>query len=494
MGKVETWPGRGSFVLAAIGSAIGLGNVWRFPFIAYKYGGGAFILVYLVSLFIIGIPILILEFALGYHFKSSAPGALRRISPRWEWLGWFALLAGFGVVSYYVVVMGWAANYSVYSANLAWGENTESFFFNKVLNLSDSIFSIGSIRLNILLGLIVCWVWILLSIWKGPLTVGRVVYVTVTVPWLILIVFVIRGVTLPGAMEGLKYYLTPNFAQLRNPELWHAAFSQIFFTLTIGFGVMIAYAAFLPPKSDIVNNALLIALADALTAFIAGIAVFATLGYHSYMVGKPVSEVAKGGPSLAFVVYPMIINSLPGARLCGLLFFAMLLTLAVDSAFSLVEAISAGVTERFGWRRWKVNVGIMIVGILVGLIYTTSAGLYWLDVVDHFVTHLGLFSVALLQCIAAGYFYSLRTLRVSINEYSDIKLGKSWEYIIKYLVPPVSIFLLVCSLRKDIISPYGGYPRLATFLGGWLPIFLFVIISIVLARIAQKRDAGGFTP
>jgi SNF family Na+-dependent transporter len=154
-------------------------------------------------------------------------------------------------------------------------------------------------------------VWIVLSLWKGARTVGKVVYVTVTMPWILLLIFVIRGLTLPGAVEGINYYLTPNWKKLLNPALWHAAISQIFFSLTVGFGVMIAYASFLPEGSDIVNNAILVALADTATAFVAGFAVFSTLGYYAQLQGVSVAEVARGGPELAFVTYPTIISKLP---------------------------------------------------------------------------------------------------------------------------------------------------------------------------------------
>ncbi|MEO0272358.1 MAG: sodium-dependent transporter, partial [candidate division WOR-3 bacterium] len=336
------WQSRGAFVLASIGSAIGLGNVWRFPYIAYKYGGGAFLVAYVIVLFLIGIPMLLLEFSIGYKLKGSAPFSLSKIrveseilegsnpvnkkALNFEWLGWFAVLVGFGIVTYYSVIMGWSFDYLVYSFKTAWGENTREFFFQKVLGLTDNIFNLGKISWPVVIGLLVSWVWIVLSIWKGARTVGKVVYVTVTMPWLLLIIFVIRGLTLPGAIKGIEYYLTPNWHLLLNPQLWHAAISQVFFSLTVGFGVMIAYASFLPENQDIVNNAFLVALADASTAYVAGFAVFSTLGYYAYIQGVSVAEVMKSGPELAFVTYPTIINHLPFAPLFGILFFLMLLT------------------------------------------------------------------------------------------------------------------------------------------------------------------------
>jgi len=311
------WSGRTASVLASIGSAVGLGNVWRFPYIAYKFGGGAFVVAYIIALILIGIPLLLLEFSIGYKFKGSAPYSMAKLSKEkrlpvnFEWLGWFAVFVGFGIVTYYSVIMGWSFDYLYYSLTTAWGENTKEFFFQKVLGLTSGVFELGKVQWPIVLGLLVSWVWIVLSLWKGARTVGKVVYVTVTMPWIHLLIFVVRGLTLPGAVQGINYYLTPNWKELLNPALWHAAISQIFFFLTVGFGVMIAYASFLPEGSDIVNNAILIALADAATAFVAGFAVFSTLGYYAQLQGVSVAEVARGGPELAFVTYPTIISKLP---------------------------------------------------------------------------------------------------------------------------------------------------------------------------------------
>lgn len=487
------WGSRASFVLASIGSAIGLGNVWRFPYIAYKYGGGAFLVAYIIVLILIGIPMLLLEFSIGYKFKGSAPYSLFRVGQEstkkvnFEWLGWFAVLVGFGIVTYYSVIMGWSFDYLLYSIKTAWGTNTREFFFNKVLGLTDGVFNLGKISWPVVAGLFVSWVWIVLSIWKGAKTVGKVVYVTVTMPWLLLLIFVIRGITLPGALQGINYYLSPVWKELLQPELWHAAISQVFFSLTVGFGVMIAYASFLPEKQDIVNNAILIALADAATAFVAGFAVFSTLGYYASLQGTTVSEVMKSGPELAFVTYPTIINHLPLAPVFGVLFFLMLLTLAIDSAFSLVEATVASLMDKYGTPRERTNISVAIVAFLIGIFYTTGAGLYWLDIVDHFMNHFGLFTVAFLESIVIGWIYGAEKMRNYANSISDRSIGKWWNISVKYVVPISSLVIFISVFVERTKSSYGGYPRLAEFLGGWFLLSLFMVISIVLSRKEMNK-------
>lgn len=479
----ELWQSRTSFVLASIGSAIGLGNIWRFPYVCYECGGGAFLIPFLVALLTAGIPLMVLEYSVGHKFSKPAPLALGSLKKGFEVLGWFALLVGFGIATYYAVIMGWAFNYLGYSFNMAWGDNTQSFFFDQFLKISESPMQLGSVQWMIALGLILTWISIVAAIWKGAKTVGKVVYFTVIIPWIILLVFVARGLTLPGALEGLKYYLTPNFSALLNYRVWLHAYSQVFFSLTIGFGVQITYASFLPRDSDVVNNAVLVSLADAATAFVGGFAVFSTLGYYANQSGLPVSEVVQAGPQLAFVTYPTIIQMLPfGSVVFGVLFFLMLLTLGIDSAFSLVEAGAASLIEKYKLKRLHVNIGFAIVAGLVGLIYTTRSGLYWLDIVDYFMNNFGLLVVGILMCVAVGWFYKHEEIREYANSKSDFTIGRWWDFSIKYLTPVVVGALFITNVVDRVKSAYGGYSRIAEFIAGWLVIIAFVIIAVVLYK------------
>ncbi len=479
----ELWQSRTSFVLASIGSAIGLGNIWRFPYVCYECGGGAFLIPFLVALLTAGIPLMVLEYSVGHKFSKPAPLALGNLKRGFEILGWFALLIGFGIATYYAVIMGWAFNYLGYSFNMAWGDNTQAFFFEQFLKISESPMQLGSVQWMIALGLILTWIAIVASIWKGAKTVGKVVYFTVIIPWLILLVFVARGLTLPGALEGLKYYLTPNFSALLNYRVWLHAYSQVFFSLTIGFGVQITYASFLPRDSDVVNNAFLVSLADAATAFIGGFAVFSTLGYYANQTGLPVSEVVQSGPQLAFVTYPTIIRLLPfGSVVFGTLFFLMLLTLGIDSAFSLVEAGAASLIEKFKLKRVHVNIGFALIAGLIGLIYTTRSGLYWLDIVDYFMNNFGLLVVGILMCVAVGWFYKHEEIREYANSKSDFKIGRWWDFSIKYFTPIVVGALFITNVIDRVKAAYGGYSRIAEFLGGWLVIIAFVIVAVLLFK------------
>lgn len=485
----EQWDNRTAFILASIGSAIGLGNIWRFPFVCYENGGGAFLIAMLVALFTAGIPLLILEFSLGHRMQGSAPESFFKVRKGFQWFGWMAALVGFGVVVYYLIIMSYAFNFTIASFTEAWGNDPNGFFYDKTLGLTDGPLTLGSFQPMLFLGLIVSWIWVLLSTWKGAKTVSKVVYVTVILPWILLIIFVIRGVTLPGAVEGLNYYLTPDFAKLADYKVWLAAYTQVFFSLSVGFGIMIAYGSFLPRKTDLVNNAFIIGLADSLTAFVGGLAVFGALGFHASELGVKVADVAAGGPGLTFVTYPTIISNLPFWQpLFGVLFFLMLLTLGIDSAFSMTEAVSASVKDRWKVKHRTANFSVAIVGFILGIPMVFGAGYLWLDIVDRFMTQFGLMMVCLGEAVFIGWFFGADKIRGYANNISEMSVGRWWNICVKFILPVVAVVLLVAELGDRYQSSYGGYPRIAEFIGGWLLIILLPILGIILASITVKEN------
>ncbi len=484
----DRWSSRKVFLLASIGSAVGLGNVWRFSYVCYQNGGGAFLIPYFVALFTAGIPLMILEYAIGQMMNGAAPESFAKIRKKYEWIGWWALLIGFVVMTYYTVIMSWCFSYLIYSLKLSWGSSAQDFFFNNFLGLSSGHGDLGGIRWPIFLGLIFVWVSIFFCVIKGTKSVGKVVLITVPLPIICLVLLVIRGVTLPGAMEGLKFYLNPDFKVLLKPDVWLAAYSQIFFSLSLGFGVLIAYASYLPKKSDVVNNAFITGLADAGISFFAGFAVFSTLGYLACTTGVGVDKVVAAGPGLAFVTYPTIISLLPfGAAFFGVLFFIMLLTLGIDSAFSLVEAVVAGGMEKWGISRWKVNFIVCATAFFLGIIFTTRAGLYWLDVVDHFITTFGLVAVGLAECLIIGYVLGAERIRRYVNEHSDFSIGKWWNIIIKFITPSILAVLILKNLWNEIKIPYEKYPGWVLFAGGWGIVVLVVIGAYLLMKVKTKK-------
>ena len=488
----EQWDNRVAFILAAIGSAIGLGNIWRFPYICYQNGGGAFLVVYVIALLTTGIPLLILEFGLGHRMEGASPLSFGKIRKKLEWFGWVPVLIGFMIVSYYSVIMAYCIKYGLASVTQAYAADPAGYFFNNTLNLTSGPFEFGGFTKQffwLVLGLIVSWIWIVFSVWKGAKTVSKVVYFTVLVPWFLLLVFVVRGVTLPGAMDGLAYYLTPDFSKLLNLKVWLAAYTQIFFSLSVGFGIMIAYASFLPRKTDLVNNAFIVGFSDALTAFVGGLAVFGALGYHAHILGKPIEQLGDiAGPGLAFVTYPAIISNLPLAPMFGILFFLMLLTLAIDSAFSMVEGLTASIIDKWGFSHLKANLTVSIIAFLIGLVFCTGAGLYWLDTLDHFMNFIALGISVLGACIFIGWVYGAGSIRQYVNSISDFSVGRWWEISIKYFTPILLIILVGNELLERIKGSYENYGRATEFLAGWLVLVLMVVAAFILYKSRGREQ------
>lgn len=463
----EHWATRAGFVLAAVGSAIGLGNIWRFGYLVYKNGGGAFLIPYFVALFVAGISLMILEFALGHRFRASAPQALRAINKRFEWIGWWAVVGGMIITMYYSVVIAWALVYFTKAFTLAWGAETKAYYFGQILQISDSPWNFGGFAVEVLAATAIVWAlnWFIdfRGVRKG---IEKANLVLMPLLWVLAIILVVRALTLPGAIEGIEWYLKPDFSKLADYNIWLSAFGQIFFTLSLGMGIMIAYASYLPEKSDIANNAFIVALANCAFSFLIGFAIFGTLGYMAYATGSEVGDVVAQSIGLAFVVFPQALNMLPALKVfTAVVFFLALVVAGLSSSISLVEAVVAAVIDRFGIERRKAVNLVVGVGFLGSLLYTTKAGLYWLDIVDHFVNYYGLVLVGLLEVIAVAWFFDLGKIREHINAVSEIKVGSWWNFAVKFAVPAILLVLLGFDIAGNLKEPYGGYPVNALIAG-----------------------------
>jgi len=484
----EQWNSQLGFLLAAVGSAVGLGNIWRFSYLAYQHGGGAFLVPYLVALVTAGVPLLILEYAVGHERIGSAPLAYAKINRRWEWLGWWAVtFVMFGIVLYYTVIIAWCVNFFVLSFNLGWGNDPNRYFFKDFLRVSSSPSDLGSIRTPILFALIAVWVLAWAIVYRG-ITRGIELANKVMMPLLLVLtlILVAWAVTLPGAAAGLKAYVEPDFSRLNDPQVWIDAYSQIFFTLSLGFGIMIAYASYLPDKANITGTAVLTAVINSGYSLLAGTAVFAVLGFMASSQGKPISDVVSQSIGLAFVAYPKAISMMPGGNIFGALFFLCLVVAGLSSAISIMEAFISAVVDKFGFRRKPLVTMVSFLGFLGSIIFTTQAGLLWLDIVDHFITHYGLVVVGILECIVVGWMFRLPMLRRHVNRISSIPLGPWWDFLIKVFVPLILAVILAGDLIHEVQKPYGGYTWASVILIGrdWLLITLAV--AFVLASRAWK--------
>lgn len=483
----QKWSSRTIFILAAVGSAVGLGNVWRFPYLAGKYGGGAFLVPYAIALMVVGIPLLMLEFAVGQKMQQGAIASYKKLHPAFSALGIFPVFSAFIIVSYYTVVIGWSLLYLLASLRVDWSEDANAFFYGEVLQISKNINTIGGINWPVLIALLLVWIAVYFCVWKGTKSVGNIVAYTVPLPVILLVILLIRGITLPGFLDGWQFYLIPKWDLLSKPAVWTAAFSQIFFTLSLAFGTMIAYGSYKNSDDDIVVDSWITALLNSAISLFSGFVVFAVLGYLSTVEQTPVQDLAANGPGLAFVVFPEALSKMPLAPLFSVLFFIMLLTLGIDSAFSLVESINAAILDvRSDWNLAKVSFFVCSLGFIAGIIYTTKAGLYFLDIIDRFVLNYNGLITGIFQAILVGWIYGAEKMRRYINEVSDRPVGKWWNLSIKYLIPIVLATLLATQLSGDIHSPYGGYPTWALSIGWALVIIPLIICSLLVLKNWQQ--------
>lgn len=491
----ESWGTRAGFVLAAIGSAVGLGNIWGFPFQAYRNGGGAFLIPYIVAMLIVGIPMLIMEFSLGHFTQFAAPGAFREVNKRTEFLGWWPIILSFIICTYYSVIIAWCMNYLIYSFYDAvpWAADAKAFFFERYLH-HHAGHKLGSVQYEIVFSLGAIWICMYFSIFRGVKWIGKIVLWAVPLPLFILLVLLIRGLTLDGAIQGLEYYLEPNWEKLADVEVWRRAFGQVFFSMTVAFGVMITYASFLHRKSDINNNALIVGIADLAVSFLAGITVFTTMGFLARETNRPVHEVlsASEDAALAFVAFPTVLSHLPWTQFFSVIFFAALILLGINSAFSITESVLASVCDKSGWPRQTVLISMSAIGFGIGIIYTTQGGLSWLDTIHGFIIGTwGILLVGLLECVAIGWFYDLHILRRHANVRSDWKIGLWWEWLIKFVVPAVLGVLLIWSFYDDftkdegfLISSESGKVNWPNIVGLALMGFVFVL-ALILGKVGR---------
>ena len=498
----EQWTGQVGFILAAIGSAVGLGNIWRFPGVAYENGGGAFLIPYLVALITAGIPILFLDYAIGHRFRGSAPTAFRRLGRRvgrWlEPLGWMQVAIAFVIGLYYTVVVAWALSFFVFSFDLRWGDDTAAFLIGDYLQRPDEAgFSLDFVP-GVLIPLALVWiaaiVVLALGVAKGLQRVNVVFLPLLVVAFAILVV---RALFLDGAADGLNALFTPDFAALADPNVWIAAYSQIFFSLSIAFGIMITYASYRRRRSNLTSPGLVVAFANSSFEILAGIGVFATLGFFALQQGVAVDELeGLTGVGLSFITFPAIISQMPGGPIFGALFFGSLVMAGFTSLVSVLQVVSAAVQEKFGLTRRAAAVSVGIVSATLSiLLFSTTTGLFALDVADQWANNVGIVASAVLTTILV--IWVLRRggeLRYHLNAVSTFRVGSVWVFLVGVLGPVVLGYMLVQRIVVLIVEGYEGLPSWYLAVVGWGTIALIALLAIVLTLLPWRRSPDDFTP
>jgi len=417
----ENWSSRPAFILASVGASVGFGNVWRFPALAYDYGGGAFFIPYLLALVLLGIPLLLLEIALGQHLQTGDVGVFGSINKRLRCVGLIAVVCGFTVTTYYVPLLVWTLRIFFESFGLmseSWddvsSEEASNYFFNDIVGmetLNDDQLPTRIVGKNIFY-LMMAWLSVGLCVAFGVKATGRIAYITMGTPILLLLIFVVRAVTLEGAGEGIQSYIGQwdMTVLTQRPDIWSTAVSQIFFSLGTTFGVMTAFGSHCPPNSPATENAYIIAFSNSFFSIIAGFAVFGSVGYlKQYEGADDLGDVASGGPGLIFGVLPAVLSTLPGSIHLVRLFLFTLFLLGLDSAFAFLEAGATVIKDsEFGRNRdAKTITGVLcLIGIFSGIMYMSDAGLTFLDTVDFYV-NFSMIMIGFFKTFSAGWIYGL---------------------------------------------------------------------------------------
>ncbi|XP_076806648.1 sodium- and chloride-dependent GABA transporter 2-like isoform X2 [Clavelina lepadiformis] len=510
--KRQTWDNKREFVLAMIGYSVGYGNVWRFPYLCYKNGGGAFLLPYILFVIIGGIPMFFLEVSLGQFTQMSAV-EIWRLVPSMKGIGYGCTFVNLIFCFYYVLVMAWSMLYLIHSClpgPLPWttcdnwwnsgicvaNSNTSAtndsapnitsfnstspeteFWRNYVIRQSSGIDEIGSLEnWPIILCFLGSWILIYLCVFKGVKSGGKVVYFTATFPYLMLIVVLIRGLTLEGAMTGIKYLLKPDFSKLLQPQVWVDAGSQIFFSYGICFTVMITFGSYNRFHNNCYRQSVILASSCSLTSLLASFVVFSILGHMSVTQSKNIAEVATQGPGLAFLVYPTGLSLLPAPRFWSILFFATLLVVGIDTQFASVEGAVSTIVDSWPWLergkfgREKVTAVLCVIFFLLGLPLLTNGGLYIFELYNMYAASgISLLSLAFFEAVTIGWIYGVNRYFDNIKEMIGYYPSAYIKICLRYLIPILSLCILIffCVMYKPLVLNGYEYPTWANAIG-WL--------------------------
>ncbi|XP_051985631.1 sodium- and chloride-dependent GABA transporter 2-like isoform X1 [Xyrauchen texanus] len=530
------WSSKVQFILAVAGQIIGLGNVWRFPYLCYKNGGGVFFIPYVVFLFACGIPLFLLETALGQYTSQGSITCWRKICPLFEGLGYGSQVVILYSSIYYIIILAWAFFYlfSSFSGELPWAScrnwwnsdtcvefdrmegirnmslmvNASSpvkeFWERRVLNITGSVNELGSLRWELALCLLLSWTICYFCVWKGIKSTGKVVYFTATFPYVMLLVLLIRGLTLPGAINGINFYLYPNPSRLADPQVWMDAGTQIFYSYALCIGCLTALGSYNKYNNNCYKDCVYLCLLNSGTSFVAGFAIFSVLGFMAFEQGVDISVVAESGPGLAFIAYPRAVAMMPMPQLWSICFFIMIILLGLDSEFVGLEALMTAITDMNptfflqGHRRKLFLLLICVGSFLIGLLMVTEGGMYIFQLFDYYsCSGMTLLLFAIAQSICIGWFYGADRLYENVVDmigYHPLPLMKyCWKYITPIVCTATFIFSLVkitpIKFNNTLEYPWWGYA-----VGLWftlsstllVPIWMIYILLITPGTLKQR--------
>lgn len=536
--KRDKWQSKTQFLLACIGYAVGLGNIWRFPYLCFRSGGGAFLIPYFIMLVFCAVPLLYMEMAVGQLTRAGPIQAITMLCPILKGVGLTMVALSFFLSTYYNVIIAWALQYlfSSFTNPLPWrycdeiwssdlcsadvGNVTSStnsttyneslpslprqspsheYFNNYVLQISDGVDDVGGFNNRLVGYLFLAWVLCYLCVFKGVHSAGKVVYFTAVFPYVILLVLLIRSVTLPGAANGLRFLFIPKWKLLLDPNVWLLAAAQVFGGIGISYGSLIAFSSYNDERNNIYHDTLAISIANSVTSLFAGCVVFSSLGVVAHRLNVPVSEAVAAGPDLVFVAIPPLFVDLPGANVWAIMFFLMLICLGIDSQFSMVEVINTCIFDHFGHkleniprRKELVSFAVCVVCFLCGLPHVTKAGMYIFTLIDNYAVYVPVMFVAYFEVMAICWIYGGNRLAREISFLSGHRPCYFFPFCWVFVSPLLITVITGASIIQMKLVTFGSYsyPVWAHVIGGIISVMCLMWIPIGMLHELYKNGQG----
>lgn len=481
------WNSNFSFLMAMIGSAVGLGNIWRYPYVLYSHGGGSFMIPYIVAIVLLGFSGVLLEYAVGYKFKTSLLEIYGKIKTKFRVIAWFTLLIVFLILSYYVCIVGWDLIYLVLSFFKGWGADPNNYFVTSVLHDNPTFGGMLEIVPIVFISCLIVW-FVIWLISHRNINDGVSKFSNVAVPLLFVLIVIIVGfsLTLPGASIGYTAMFTPDWNALLDANIWLAAFGQVIFSLSIGMAIAITYSSYLGKKTNLTKNAGIVIASNSGFEVFNAIGVFSILGFMALSTGVGFDGLVTEGTGLAFVAFPEVFNVMGGAAyIIGPLFFFCILIAGITSAIALAESVTSSLITEFDLTRKKAVTILCIIGFCVTAIFTTGAGSTVLGIFDRILNNFALILAIVFECIIFAWFYKIDDLIEVLNRNTSIKIGSLWKYLIKFILPIVLLVLWVTGL----VSTLSFSNNMSLF----VELILFAVLLVVpfiLNHFAKSRKVN----
>ncbi|PAA68202.1 hypothetical protein BOX15_Mlig022485g2 [Macrostomum lignano] len=554
------WSGRLDFLLSCLGYAVGLGNVWRFPYLCFINGGGAFFVPYIIFLLLCGVPVFLLDLSLG-QFTSEGPATCWEFAPIFTGVGYAMTYLSTIVGIYYNMIIAISIYYLFASMNsdLPWSScdnawNTplcssrlplvtcnlsdqqlngtcyngtkllglyneslftqvtklhrilpaDEYFNHEVLKTSSDINKFGSPDWKLVLCLLLSWIVIYCCMVKGIKSSGKVVYFTALFPYVVLLILFFRGVTLENAIEGIRFYIVPDFSALGKARVWKDAAGQIFFSLSCSWGGLMSLSSYNRFHNNVIRDTFFVTSANCLTSVFAGFVIFSFIGHLAGNLKVPVKDVSQSGFGLAFIIYPEAMKLLPGSTFWAILFFFMILNLGVDSQFAMVETLITSLCDQFrGLRRHKppVIAVVSVVMFLLGLPFTCSGGLYLMNIVDSYAGSWTILLIGFFECVTVGWVYgrpgfgNFHRFSEDIGLIMQRPISPIWRYLWQYISPALIMAIIIFNWvdygRSEYTAGAGDfYPGWADALG-WLIAIATVLIIFGTGLLKLFMEPSG---